>query len=94
MDFGVTLGFGALNFAYFGMALLGAWRFRRLPAVAFLVTFVVLRTLFLTQLPTVEPRYVIVCYPVILALGALACSLPPPHDSLGANSALQNRQEM
>ncbi len=94
MDFGVTLGFGALNFAYFGMALLGAWRFRRLPAVTFLVTFVVLRTLFLTQLPTVEPRYVIVCYPVILALGALACSLPPPNVSLGANSALQNGQEM
>jgi hypothetical protein len=93
-DFGVTLGFGALNFAYFGMALLGAWRFRRLPATAFLVTFVVLRTLFLTQLQTVEPRYVIVCYPVILVLGALACSLPPPHDSLAADSAPKIGQEI
>jgi hypothetical protein len=88
------LGFGALNFAYFGMALLGAWRFRRLPATAFLVTFVVLRTLFLTQLQTVEPRYVIVCYPVILVLGALACSLPPPHDSSAADSAPQIGQEI
>lgn len=84
MDFGVTLGFGLLNFAYFGLALLGAWRFRRLPAIAFLVTFVIVRTLFLTQLQTVEPRYVIVCYPVILALGALAWSRPTncPRDTV------------
>jgi hypothetical protein len=95
IDFGVTLGFGVLNFAYFGMALLGAWRFRKLPAIAFLVAFVVIRTLFLTQLPTVEPRYVIVCYPVILALGALSwSSLPPLQDSLAAGSAPQIGQEI
>jgi hypothetical protein len=87
MDFGVTLGFGILNFVYFGMALIGAWRFRRRPAVAFLITFVVIRTLFLTQLQTVEPRYVIVCYPVILALGALAWSLAQPKYSSAINSA-------
>ena len=87
IDFGVTLGFGALNFAYLGMALVGAWRFRKKPAAVFLVTFVVLRTLFLTQLQTVEPRYVIVCYPVILALAALAWSLPSAEDSLATSSA-------
>jgi 4-amino-4-deoxy-L-arabinose transferase-like glycosyltransferase len=86
MDFGVTLGFGVLNFVYIGMALVGAWRFRRLPAIAFLITLILVRTVFLTQLPTVEPRYVIVCYPIILALGALAWSLPRPVDSLGADS--------
>jgi hypothetical protein len=88
-DFGVTLGFGILNFVYFGMALIGAWRFRSQPAIAFLVTLVMVRTVFLTQLQTVEPRYVIVCYPVILALGALAWSLPPPQDSFATNSAPQ-----
>jgi len=91
-DFGVTLGFGILNFVYVGMAILGAWSFRKQPAIAFLVLFVVVRTLFLTQLPTVEPRYVIVCYPVILALGALAWSRPRPQDSLAANSAPQITQ--
>jgi hypothetical protein len=85
-DFGVTLGFGILNFVYFGMALVGAWRFRRRPAVAFLITFVVIRTLFLTQLQTVEPRYVIVCFPAIVALGALAWSLAQPNASVAINS--------
>jgi hypothetical protein len=89
MDFGVTLGFGVLNLAYIGMALMGAWRFRGQPAIAFLITLVLVRTVFLTQLPTVEPRYVIVCYPAILALGALAWSLPRPEGSLATNSAPQ-----
>jgi hypothetical protein len=88
MDFGVTLGFGVLNLAYIAMALIGAWRFRGRPAIAFLITLVLVRTVFLTQLPTVEPRYVIVCYPVTLALGALAWSLPRPEGSLASNSAL------
>ncbi|HXO05385.1 MAG TPA: hypothetical protein VN884_07125 [Candidatus Sulfotelmatobacter sp.] len=86
MDFGVTLGFGVLNFVYAAMALVGAWRFRRHPAVAFLITLVLVRTAVLTQLQTVEPRYVIVCYPIIIALGALAWSFPLPEDSLGAES--------
>jgi hypothetical protein len=85
-DFGVTLGFGVLNFVYIVLALVGAGRFRRHPAVSFLITLVLMRTVFLTQLQTVEPRYVIVCYPVILALGALAWSLPQPADSLRADS--------
>ena len=85
-DFSVTLGFGILNFAYCGMALIGTWRFRRRPIVAFLVTFVLIRTVFLTQLQTVEPRYVILCYPLMLVLGALAWSLPRPADSAGRNT--------
>lgn len=87
-DFGVTLGFGLLNFVYVGMASIGAWRFRRQPAIAFLIALVLVRTIFLTQLQTVEPRYVIVCYPVILVLGALAWS-PSLTDSPAANSARQ-----
>jgi hypothetical protein len=73
-DFVVTLGFGILNSVYLGMALVGAWGFRRQPAVAFLIALVAVRTIFLTRLQTVEPRYVIVCYPVILVLAALAWS--------------------
>jgi hypothetical protein len=94
VDFAVTLGFGVLNFAYIGMASIGAWRFRRLPAIAFLITLVLVRTVFLTQLPTVEPRYVIVCYPVILALGALAWALARSEDSLPTNSVVELTPEM
>ncbi len=71
-EFGVTLGFALLNCVYVGLALLGSWRFRSHPAVALLVAFVLIRTALLTQLQTVEPRYVIVCFPALLAIGALA----------------------
>jgi len=76
MDFGTTLGFGILNCIYLGLAIVGAWRCREHPALALLITYVVVRTAFLTQLQTVEPRYVIVCFPVVLALGALAFAAP------------------
>jgi 4-amino-4-deoxy-L-arabinose transferase-like glycosyltransferase len=71
-DFDVTLGFGILNCVYLVLAFVGAWRSRRNPALALLIAFIVARTALLTQLQTVEPRYVIVCFPAILALGALA----------------------
>jgi 4-amino-4-deoxy-L-arabinose transferase-like glycosyltransferase len=74
--FATTIGFGILNFMYLVLAVIGACRFRKQPIVAFLMSLVLIRTIFLTQLQTVEPRYVIVCYPVILALGALAWSQP------------------
>jgi hypothetical protein len=87
IDFGVTAAFGVLNFIYIGMALVGAVRFRKQPTIAFLILMVAIRTVFLTQLQTVEPRYVIVCYPVILALGALAWSGRPAGSELAADSA-------
>ena len=70
VDFSVTLGFGVLNFAYAGLALAGAWMARRHPATAFLVVFVVVRTAFMTQAETPEPRYVLECFPAVLALAA------------------------
>jgi len=87
IDFGVTAAFGTLNFLYVGMAVVGAVRFRKQPTIAFLILMVAIRTVFLTQLQTVEPRYVIVCYPVILALGALAWSGRPTERALAADSA-------
>ena len=75
-DFGVTLGFGILGLAYLGLAAVGWWRCRAQLAVTFLVLFVAIRTLAMTQLQTVEPRYVIECFPVIVALGALAWAVP------------------
>ncbi len=37
-----------------------------------LFLYLVVRTALLTQLPTIEPRYVVVCFPAIAELGALA----------------------
>jgi hypothetical protein len=70
VDFSGTIGLFAINVAYLGMALAGFWLARRKPAAILLVIFVVLRTAFFTQIETPEPRYVLECYPVIIALGA------------------------
>jgi hypothetical protein len=75
-DFDTTLGFGFLNIVFAGMAIIGAWRHRRREGILFLLTILVVRTAFLTTLQTVEPRYVIECFPIILALGALAWVRP------------------
>ena len=40
------------------------------PIIAFLLLFIVLRTAFLTTLETPEPRYVLVCFPALIALAA------------------------
>ncbi len=68
--FEVTLGFALLNFLYAGLAILGAVHWRASPGIALIVAIIVIRTAFLTQLQTCEPRYVLVCFPALLALGA------------------------
>jgi hypothetical protein len=77
-DFSVTLGFEILSFVYLGLAVVGWWRYRAQLAATFLILFVAIRTLAMTQLQTVEPRYVIECFPVIVALGALAWTRAMP----------------
>jgi hypothetical protein len=87
-DFGVTAGFGLLNLVYFGLAIAGAWNCRARSAIAMLIAFVVIRTAFLTQQISVEPRYVIVCFPAFLAIAAQAWTISRPEL---ASSAARNR---
>jgi hypothetical protein len=81
----VTLLLGGLNFFYIGLAVLGLihaiYRKGHNAAqmqwnLALLIAFIVIRTAFLTTVETPEPRYVLECFPAVLALGALAW-LPP-----------------
>ncbi len=46
------------------------------PVVAFLALFILLRTAFLTTLETPEPRYVLVCFPALIALAAQVFAPP------------------
>ncbi len=69
-DFEVTLGLALLNVLYVGMALAAAWFCRTNPSVLLIVLYVFVRTAFLTQLSTCEPRYVLVCFPALLAVAA------------------------
>ena len=71
----VTITFFLLNIAYVALALWGAARLWRRSvnarsASALLAAFILMRTAFLTTLETPETRYVLVCFPAILALGA------------------------
>jgi hypothetical protein len=70
-DFEVTLGLALLNVLYIVMGLAAAWSWRTNPGVSLIVAFIAVRTAFLTQLQTCEPRYVVVCFPALLAVGAL-----------------------
>ena len=40
------------------------------PGAMFLVAYILLRTIFLTRIETPEPRYVLVCFPAVIALAA------------------------
>jgi hypothetical protein len=71
-EFDAAAIFAFLNFVYLGLSAVGAWRFRSNAGCAVLVLYLVIRTALLTQLSTVEPRYVVVCFPAVAALGALA----------------------
>jgi hypothetical protein len=70
-----TIGLFLLNILYIALAVWGAKRLwlrssSARPAVALLIVFVVTRTAFLTTLETPEPRYVLVCFPALIALAA------------------------
>jgi hypothetical protein len=69
-EFEVTFGLALLAILYVALALAASWFCRPNPAVFLIVTFIVVRTAFFTQLQTCEPRYVLVCFPALLAVGA------------------------
>jgi hypothetical protein len=75
VDQEVTAALFFLNIFYVGLGAWGAarlwrWNSAARPAVAFLVLFILIRTAFLTTLETPEPRYVLVCFPALIAMGA------------------------
>jgi len=88
----ITAGFGALGYLYVALAIGGvwfAWRGRRaggavnlqngpnLWGVTLPVAYLIVRTAFLTTVEAPEPRYVVSCYPAVLALIALLFASRP-----------------
>lgn len=69
-DFEVTLGFAVLNAIYISIALAAGWSWRKALGFQLIFAFILIRTAFLTQMQTCEPRYVLECFPALLAVGA------------------------
>ena len=70
-DFLVTLSLVLANVILLALALAGAWLARRRPGWSLLILYILLRTLFFVYfVETPEPRYVLECFPAVLALAA------------------------
>ena len=76
VDQRVTILLFILNILYVGLGCWGFWKLRKhrrsRAAVALLVFYIVVRTGFLTTVEAPEPRYVLECFPVLIAMAAAA----------------------
>jgi hypothetical protein len=86
-DLLVTLSLVIANTIYMAMAVAGIWIARRRPGLAVLVMFVFVRTVFFVQNDTPEPRYVLECFPAVIALAAQVFSKRQPGEMKGASAA-------
>ena len=66
----LAVGLGIVNLMYVAAAFAGLVRGRFAPHFGLLLTFVVLRSVFLGTLENPEPRYTLECYPVVILLAA------------------------
>ncbi len=66
----VSVVFGLVNLIYVVAAAAGLVRSRWFPGLGLLVSFLLLRSLFLGSLENPEPRYTLECYPVVIVLAA------------------------
>ncbi len=88
-DFLVTLSLTIVNGIYIALALVGAWVARRRPGCALLVVYCVVRTLFFARfVETPEPRYVLECFPAVIALAAQVFALRLPASIATVSSAI------
>jgi hypothetical protein len=70
-DLLVTLTLIVVNGVYLALALWGAWLARGRRGCEFLVVFILIRTLFFSRfVEAPEPRYVLECFPAVIALAA------------------------
>jgi 4-amino-4-deoxy-L-arabinose transferase-like glycosyltransferase len=74
VDQSVTIGLAVLNIVYLALAVWGGWRLWLQPdartALFLFVAFILVRTAFFTTLEAPEPRYVLECFPAMLAMAA------------------------
>lgn len=65
-----AVSLGIINLLYIALAIMGLMRSRSMPHLMLLLTFVILRSVFLGTLENPEPRYTLEMYPVMIILAA------------------------
>ena len=66
----LAVALGIIGLIYTGMAVAGLVGGRTMAYLGLLLTFVILRSIFLGTLENPEPRYTLECYPVVITLAA------------------------
>jgi hypothetical protein len=67
----LAVALGIIGLAYVALAAAGLAKGRNLPFLGLLLTFVILRSVFLGTLENPEPRYTLECYPVLILLASV-----------------------
>ena len=71
-DFAMALILAVINVFYLTAAVVGAFRWRRcLERLGIILIFLAIRSVFLMYLPNPEPRYMLECYPAVIALAGI-----------------------
>jgi hypothetical protein len=70
VDVLATVGLFLINLAYLALAIVGGVRARWRTGAALLAVYILERTAVMTQTPGPEPRYVVIAFPLLCALGA------------------------
>ncbi len=69
-----AVGYGMLNLLLVAAGVVGLARFRGVRIYWVMLGFVLARSVFLSTMENPEPRYVLECFPVMLAMGAGVCA--------------------
>jgi hypothetical protein len=67
----LAVALGVIGLGYVVLAAIGLAKGRTLPYLGLLLTFLVLRSVFLGTLENPEPRYTLECYPVVILLASI-----------------------
>jgi 4-amino-4-deoxy-L-arabinose transferase-like glycosyltransferase len=67
----LAVGLGIIGLVYVGLAGAGLVKARNITFLGVLLTFVTVRSIFLSTLENPEPRYTLECYPVVIILAAV-----------------------
>ena len=67
----LAVAMGVIGLLYLGLAAAGLVEARNIAFFGLLLTFLILRSVFLSTLENPEPRYTLECYPVVIVLAAV-----------------------